>query len=141
MYLKAWLVKKPSQLAGLARRLGVLFDSGRSDLPHGLFWQPGTYFTHPARNKAVVLVLLPAPGPDKVALGRRAARLLEARKGLVLDWAGAARRGGVWLIVKTLASDARTGKNREVRLDRSDLAAIRALAPSRRRPGRRRGKG
>ncbi|WP_449241457.1 hypothetical protein [Desulfoscipio gibsoniae] len=140
MYVKVWLVKKPSHVVGLVRRMGILFDAVRTDLPPGWFWQPGTYFTHPARAKAVVMVLLPEPGRDNVALGRRAARLLEARKGLVLDWAGATRRSGIWLIVKTLAIDANTCKNREVRLDRSDLAAIRVLAPGRKRAGRWRGR-
>ncbi len=135
MHVKVWLIKKPSRVLGLARRMGFLFDAGRTDLSPRRFWNPGTYFRHPSRVKAVVMVLIPAPGRDKVALGRRAAGLLEARKGLVLDWAGAARRSGVWLILKTLATDAKTGKNKELRLDRADLAALRGLAPGR---GRRR---
>jgi len=140
LLVKVWLIKEKSRVIGLARRMGMLFDSRRKDLAPGRFWHPGTYFTHPARTKAVVLVLFPAPGRDMVTLGRRAAGLLEARKGLVLDWAGATRRSGIWLIVKTLAIDAKTGKNREVRLDRSDLAAIRALAPGRNTAGRWRGR-
>ncbi|TEB04746.1 hypothetical protein Psch_03508 [Pelotomaculum schinkii] len=140
MNVKVWLIRKPSHVVGLVKRMGVLFDAARTDLPPGRFWQPGTYFTHSARIKAVVMVLLPAPGRDMVALGRRVAGLLEARKGLVLDWAGATRRSGIWLIVKTLATDAKTGKNREVRLDRSDLAVIRALAPGRKRAKRWRGR-
>jgi hypothetical protein len=113
------------------RKLGVLFDARRCDLPPGRFWRSGSYFSHPARAKALVLVFLPPPGRDGVFLGRRAAGLLEARRGLVLDWAGKDRRNAVWLIVKTLASDSRTGRNRELRLDRDDLAALRALAPGR----------
>ncbi len=62
-------------------------------------------------------------------MGRKAARALERRKGLVLDWAGGVRKSGVWLIVKTLAADAATGRNREFRLDRDDLAALREVVP------------
>lgn len=136
MLVKAWYHKNPLRVYALARRMSVLFDTGRTDLNPRRFWCPGTYFKHPARAKAIILVMVPAKGRDSVALGRRAARLLEARKGLVLDWAGADRKSGVWLILKTLAIDAKTGKNRELRLDTDDFAAIRALAPGRRYRGR-----
>ena len=131
LYVRAWLVKSPRRVARLVRKLGVLFDARRCDLPPGRFWRSGSYFSHPARAKALVLVFLPPPGRDGVFLGRRAAGLLEARRGLVLDWAGKDRRNAVWIVIKTLALDAKTGRNRELRLDRKDLAALRALAPGR----------
>lgn len=85
MLVKAWYLKKPSRVFALARRMSVLFDTRRTDLKPRRFWHPGTYFRHPARAKAIILVMVPAKGKDNIALGRRAAMLLEARKGLVLD--------------------------------------------------------
>ena len=121
--------------------MGVLFDAGCRDLDHGRFWKPGSYFTHPARAKALVLVFLPPYELDRVVLGRRAAGLLETRKGLALDWAGKDRRSAVWMIVKTMASDLKTGRNRELRLSPDDLAALRSLAPGRKATGQRRLRG
>lgn len=131
-------MRSPRRVARLAGKLGTMFDARWRDLQPGQFWRPGSYFTHPARAKALVLVFLPPPGRNGVLLARRAADLLEARKGLVLDWAGKERRNGVWLIFKTLACDPETGRNRELRLDPGDLAALRSLAPGRKAPGRRR---
>lgn len=116
----------------------MLFDAGCCDLDPGRFWRSGSYFTHPARAKALVLVFLPQHGLDRVVLGRRAAGLLGARKGLALDWAGKDRGSAVWIIVKTMACDLKTGRNRELRLDPDDLAALRSLAPGRKASGRRR---
>ena len=118
--------------------MGVLFDAGCRDLDPDRFWKPGSYFTHPARAKALVLVFLPPYELDRVVLGRRAAGLLEARKGLALDWAGKDRHSAVWMIVKTMASHLKTGRNRELRLSPDDLAALRSLAPGRKATGRRR---
>ena len=124
-------MKSPRRVARLTRRLGTLFDAQRRDLQPVQFWRSGSYFTHPARAKALVLVLLLPPGRNGVLLARQAAGLLEARKGLVLDWAGKDRRNGVWIIFKTLACDPKSGRNRELRLDPDDLAALRSLAPGR----------
>lgn len=138
MYVRAFLLCDLRRLKSLAGRMAPLFDTRRRDLQARDFWQDETYFTHPARAKAVVIAMRPVRHLDKVALGRAAARLLEARHGLVLDWAGGVRESGVWLITKTLAADAAgAGRNREFRLDREDLAALRGLAPGGRWPGER----
>jgi len=127
--VRAFLLKNPQRISRLANHVAPLFDSKRCNLKGKQFWQPGTYFEHPKRTKAVVLVLRPARDLDPVALARAAARLLEARHGLALDWAGGVRGSGVWLIIKTLAADAKgAGRNREFRLNRGDLAALRDLA-------------
>lgn len=138
LYVRAWLLKSPRRIARLVRKLGVLFDAGCRDLDPGRFWRPESYFTHPARAKVLVLVFLPPYELDRVVLGRRAADLLEVRKGMALDWAGRDRHSAVWIIVKTMASDLKTGRNRELRLGPDDLAALRSLAPGRKASGRRR---
>lgn len=130
MYVRAFLLREPRRVLRLARKLAPLFDARRSDLRAREFWQPGTFFTHPGRVKAAVVVLRPARHLDPVALGRAAAGLLAARHGLVLDWAGGVRESGIWLVIKTLAADANgAGRNREFRLGRDDLAKLRELAP------------
>ena len=135
--VRAWVLRKPEKIERLVRKLAPLFDWRSEDLTPSRFWREGTYFAHPARAKAVVIVLKPGRPVDPVNLGRKAARALEKRRGLVLDWAAGARASGVWLVVKTLAADAATGQNREFRLDREDLAALRELVPKRCR-GRKR---
>lgn len=137
--VRAWVLRKPEKIERLVRKLAPLFDWRGEALSPGRFWQEGTYFTHPARAKAAVIVLCPGRPADPVALGRKAAGVLEKRHGLVLDWAAGARGSGVWVVVKTLAADAETGKNREFRLDKGDLAALRELVPKRCR-GRERGR-
>lgn len=127
--VRVWVLRKPEKIERLVRKLAPLFDWRREDLTPGRFWREGTYFAHPARAKAAVIVLKPGRPADPVALGRKAAGVLESRKGLVLDWAGGVRGSRVWLVIKTLAADAATGKNREFRLDKGDLAALRKLVP------------
>lgn len=130
MYVRVFHLKNPQRISRLARNMAPLFDSKRDNLKGRDFWQEGTYFIHPKRAKATVVILRPDRGLDPVTLGRAATRLLEARHGLALDWAGGVRDSGIWLIIKTLATDANgAGRNRELRLDREDLAALRDLAP------------
>jgi hypothetical protein len=130
MYARVFYLKNPQRVDRLARSIAPLFDSKREDLKGKDFWQEGTYFTHPKRSKAAVVILRPDRGLDPVTLGRAATRLLEARHGLALDWAGGIRDSGIWLVIKTLATDAQgAGRNRELRLDRDDLGALRDLAP------------
>jgi len=124
--------------------LTPLFDARRTDLTPSEFWTPGTYFTHPRRSKALLLNLVPArplSRPAQVVLGREAAHLLESRTGLILDWAGGVskNRSKVVIVVKTLAGDARTGRNRELWAEPRDLAAVARLVPGRgrERPGER----
>lgn len=126
--VRAWVLRRPEKARALAARLEPLFDRKREGLRAARFWRPETHFSHPARAKAVVVVLRPRRRCDPAALGRAAARLLEERKGLVLDWAGAeGRRGSVWLIVKTWAADRESGRGREFRLDVEDIYALAGL--------------
>lgn len=125
--VRAWVLRRPEKARALADRLEPLFDRKREGLRAGQFWQPGTYFSHPARAKAVVVVLRPRRRYDPVGLGRVAARLLEDRHRVVLDWAGSARGRAVWLLVKTWAADRETGWGREFRLDVQDIYALAEL--------------
>lgn len=126
--VRAWVLRRPEKARALAARLEPLFDRKREGLRAARFWRPGTYFFHPARPKAVVIVLRPRRPCGPAALGRAAARLLEERKGLVLDWAGGeGRRGSVWLLVKTWAADRESGRAREFRLDVQDIYALAEL--------------
>lgn len=126
--VRAWVLRRPERVLALAEGLEPLFDRRREGLRASEFWRSGTYFSHPARAKAVVVVLRPRRRCDPVGLGRAAARMLERRSGLVLDWAGAGgRRGTVWLIAKTWAADRETGRGREFRLDVQDIYALAGL--------------
>lgn len=122
--VRAWVLRRPERVQALAARLEPLFDRRRGGLRADEFWQPGTYFSHPARAKAVVVVLRPRRRYDPVGLGRVAARLLEDRHRVVLDWAGSARRRAVWLLAKTWAADRETGWGREFRLGLGDIYAL-----------------
>lgn len=132
----ARLMKNRGNILALLQELAPLVDRRREDLAPEEFWRPGTYFTHPLRAKAVVIDLYPAGDPVKAA--REAAETLEARTGLVLDWAAGVgeTKGGrpkVTLVVKTLAADARTGKPREFRPRPGDLKAVAVLERGRER--------
>ncbi|MEW5935317.1 MAG: hypothetical protein AB1816_17205, partial [Bacillota bacterium] len=89
--VRAWILRRPEKVRALAEALEPLFDRKREGLRAAEFWREGTYFSHPARPKAVVIVLRPRRRYDPVGLGRVAARLLEDRHRVVLDWAGSAR--------------------------------------------------
>jgi hypothetical protein len=131
MRVWSFLVKDARKVERLLALLSPLFDAEREDLTPKEFWTPGTYFRHRARPKALVVNLAPAGKADLVALGRRAAGLLGERTGLILDWAGGVSRDGrrAVLVVKTLAGDAKTGRNRELRATPEVLREIARLAP------------
>ncbi|MDK2784786.1 MAG: hypothetical protein PWR11_652 [Bacillota bacterium] len=76
-----------------------------------------------------LVILAPGAGVgDPAALARRAARLLEERNGLVLDWAAGFRASGaVWLLVKPWAREAGTMRRVRYRPSKDDLAALRLL--------------
>lgn len=129
------LVKDGRKVKSMLKTITPLFDESREDLKAGEFWVGGTFFTHPARAKAVLVNLVPGrPGlAHPVDLGRRAMGVLESRKGLVMDWCGGVTRDGkrVVLVIKTLASDSGTGRNREVVLGREDLLLLAGMVPGR----------
>ncbi|ABO49378.1 hypothetical protein Dred_0840 [Desulforamulus reducens MI-1] len=118
-----------------------LFDTRREDLTPSEFWQAGTYFTHPARAKAVLVNLEPGRPLGRenlVHLGRQGAALLEARTGMVTDWCGGISKDGrrVVLVFKKLAYDARNFRRRELWVEPEDLRALAELVPGRTRKGR-----
>ncbi|SFR12531.1 hypothetical protein [Desulfoscipio geothermicus] len=134
--VKAWVLRSPNQVKRLVQRMARvgLFDSRTSSLAAGDFWQKGTYFTYYKRPKAVVMVLRPGLPVNRVTLARDVIRCLEVRHGMVLDWCGAARPSGIWLIIKTLAADAADGRNRLFRLNVDDIYATVALVPAKNKP-------
>lgn len=131
MRVWSFLVKDKQKIERLLALLAPLFDAEREDLTPKEFWTPGTYYRHRAKPKVLVVNLAPAKKTNLVSLGRRAARLLEERAGLILDWAGGVSRDGsrAVLIIKTLAADAATGRNRELRAAPEALEEIARLVP------------
>jgi hypothetical protein len=131
MRVWSFLVKDQKKIEKLLALLSPLFDAEREDLSPSDFWTPGTYYRHRAKPKALVVNLAPEKRTNLVALGRRAARLLEERTGLILDWAAGLSRDGsrAVLVIKTLAGDANTGRNRELRAAPEVLEEISRLAP------------
>ncbi|BAF60671.1 hypothetical protein PTH_2490 [Pelotomaculum thermopropionicum SI] len=136
----ARLMKNRANIRALLQEISPLIDWHTDDLSPEEFWQSGTYFTHPLRNKAIVIDLYPAGDPVQAA--REAAGGLEARTGLALDWAAGvsrtkAGRPKVTMVIKTLAACARTGKPREFRPGPDDLKAVAALERGREKARRR----
>jgi len=126
----SFLTKNIKKIKQLLELLEPLIDVRRTDLSADEFWQPGTYFSHPARQKALITTFYPAGDPVRAA--REAAEILEARTGLVLDWAAGVQytKSGlakVVLVIKTYACCAKTGREREFRPGPDDLAAVAEL--------------
>ncbi|MGB9792599.1 MAG: hypothetical protein ACPLTR_08500 [Thermacetogeniaceae bacterium] len=93
------------------------------------FWKEGTYHPSPRFANCCLIILWPPAGADGVALARRAARLLEERNGLMLDWAAGIRASGaVWLLIKTRALDVEASRFVRFRPSPEDLEALRGLA-------------
>lgn len=137
------LAKDSKKIMKVLSLVAPLFDTRREDLTPREYWQSGTYFTHPARAKAVLVNMVPGrllDREDMVCLGRQAAALLETRTGLATDWCGGLARDGqrLVLVVKTLAYDARNWRRRELWVTPEDLRALAELIPKRSRAGRRR---
>ncbi|MGQ9756140.1 MAG: hypothetical protein ACUVRF_09325 [Desulfotomaculales bacterium] len=118
------------------RRLG----DGRLEWPHlapSRFFTRGTYPAARWQVKLYVLVLHPGQAwydadrfhrPEDVAL--TAARLLQERRGVWLDWAAGYRASGaVWLFVKPWAYNQETGRRVWFRPAPEDLAALRETIP------------
>lgn len=107
--MSKWRVKvvplrDPRKVMRVLQSLRRLADHDYDDLLPSEFWTEGTYQLHPRWVNAYLFVLDPLPGLDWVAHARRAARLLEARQGVELDWAAGVRKSGqVWLVAKVMA--------------------------------------
>lgn len=122
-------LRDPAKVMRVLSSLRRLVDAWRDGLKPSEFWAEGTYHPSPRFVNAYLVILWPGKGPvDRAALARRAARLLEARHGLALDWAAGFRGGGaVWLVVKARAYRAGNYKLARFRPDKGDLAALRGL--------------
>ena len=138
MKVKALYYRDADRAWDAVRSLGMLFDARKDVLFPSRFWTEETVPKAGYRVKLRVIVLFPgkdAPyrGTDLVALGRGAARLLEERTGLVLDWAAGIRNGCVYLLIKPMAYPTRGGRMVGFRPEPEDLDALRELVPSRKR--------
>jgi hypothetical protein len=127
--VRAVAIRDPEKAKRIARSLRRLVDRYREDLKPGEFWTPGSWHPGPRYVNLYLVVLTPGSGsPDPAALARRAARLLEERNNLLLDWvAGFRASGAVWLLIKPWAREARTMKRIRYRPSPDDLAALRTL--------------
>lgn len=135
MRVKAIRLKRARKVSGLLRTFRYLADA-RHDYP---MIAPSEYLARggvPVQEwwvKLLCIVLHPKreewPG-SAWDLAAEAARVLEERHGVVLDWAAGFRESGaVWLFLKPVASDAATLQMRRFRVTPEDLAALReALA-------------
>lgn len=128
MRIKVMQVKRTEKALRLVQSLRLLATPQR-DLP---WLKPGDWLDRlPGlswHTKLHVLVL--HPRPDELQgwdLARAAAGILEARNGVVLDWAAGFRASGaVWLLVKPWATEAVTGRRVWFRVTPEGLAALRA---------------
>lgn len=143
MRVRALAVAKEGTAMRLLTSFRRLMDA-RSDWPWlrpSEFFTEGTYPAAKWQVKLYCVVLQPAEGawrlrPEDLAL--EAARLLEERRGVVLDWAAGFRKGGaVWLFLKPYAWDRATWKRAWFRPGPEDLDALRGLCPSRPRAAQR----
>lgn len=127
--LKAVAIRDPGKAKRIAQSLRRLIDRYRDDLLPREFWTPGTWHPGPRYVNLYLVILAPGAGAgDPAALARRAARLLEERNGLVLDWAAGFRASGaVWVLVKPWAREAETMRRVRYRPSKDDLAALRLL--------------
>lgn len=116
----------------LLQRIKPRDETGERTTPRQWLGRRAGYFTHFKRPKVVVVVMRPRQRVDPGALARRAARLLEARSGLVLDWCWGEKGESIYLVVKILARD-RAGKNREFWLERDDIWKLKELVPGKER--------
>jgi len=121
----AWPVYRSERALALARRWGPLEGPEGRVRPKELL--AGAYTS--GRAKLVALLFRRKAG-DAKALAERAARLLEARKGLELAWAVGSRDGRALLLVLTRARDPETGRVRDFQLKPGDLAAVLKLMPN-----------
>lgn len=144
MRIRVIQVRDLARARRIARSLRRLAD-GRTDLPvlRPSAW--GGYLPGlPYQAKAHLFILYPRDGELRGwDLARAAVDVLEARRGLVLDWAcGYRASGAVWLLVRPWAADAATGKRVWFAPAPGDLEALRrALATLKNAPhGRGRGR-
>lgn len=128
--VKAVAVRDPNKAMRIVRSLRRLADRYRDDLLPSEFWAPGTWHPGPRFANLYLVVLRPETGVlrDPVDFAREAARLLEERNGLLLDWAAGFRASGaVWLLIKPWARELGTMRRTRYRPSEDDLAALRSL--------------
>lgn len=138
MRVRVILLRDPRAVRRALRACRELRDAKGRVKPKE-FWRPGTFAPHPRWVNCYLVVILPPPGRDALALAVRAAGVLERRKAAVLDWC-AGRRGrgrAALLFVKPRAADRETGKEKHVRITRDDILALAALAGANTRQRRR----
>lgn len=140
MRVRVILLRDPGMVYRVLRACRDLADA-RGPVRAKEFWRRETYAPHPRFVNCCLVVILPPPGRDALALAVRAAGALERRKAAALDWC-AGRRGrgrAALLFIKPRAADAATGKEKHIRIDRSDILALAEMAGAKtRKRGRER---
>lgn len=133
MRVKALAVAKEETAARLLASFRRLMDA-RSDWPclrPTEFFTEGTYPAARWQVKLYCVVLRPKRGEWGLRsedLVLEAARLLEERRGVLLDWAAGFRKSGeAWLFLKPYAWDRGTWKRVWFRPSPEDLDALRGL--------------
>lgn len=125
MLVKSVPLRSTKKIYNVARSLRRLVDRYTTDLRPSLFCRAGF---HPGpRYVNAYLLIIDYPYPeDWVQAAREAARILEVRHGLLLDWvAGYRKSGRIWLIVKVLARDRETLKAKRFRPTVEDFEILR----------------
>ncbi|KXG74910.1 hypothetical protein AN618_21350 [Fervidicola ferrireducens] len=125
MMVKGVPLRNPKKIYNVARSLRRLVDRYTTDLRPSVFAKDGF---HPGpRFVNAYLLIIDYPYPeDWVQAAREAARILEARHGVLLDWAAGYRKSGrIWLIIKALARDRETLKAKRFRPDVEDFEVLR----------------
>ncbi|MEW5763200.1 MAG: hypothetical protein AB1776_08385 [Bacillota bacterium] len=140
MMVRVLAMSREKEIRKLLRSFRRLGDAWL-EWPHlvpSRFFTRGTYPAARWQVKLYALVLHPGrawydidPWNRSEDVALLAARLLQERRGLWLDWAAGYRASGaVWLFVKPWAYDRETGKRTWFRPGPEDLAALRALCPA-----------
>lgn len=126
--VRAVAIRDPEKARRIVNSLRRLCDRWRDDLLPTEFYVPGTWFPGPRFVNLYLIILKSSKGIIGPELARRAAGLLEARQGVLLDWAAGFRSSGaVWLLIKPWAREKKTMRRVRFRASAEDLAALRAL--------------
>lgn len=121
-------LRDPAKAYRVVCSLRRLVDRYREDVLPSEFWTEGTYHPSPRFNNAYLFILRPSHPCNPVALARRAAKMLETKHGLKLDWAAGIRKSGsIWLLVKARAYKISDYKLSRYYPTKEDLLALRAL--------------
>lgn len=122
--LRCTPLRNPQKIRNIARSLRTLCDRASDTLKPSVFTAAG-FHPGPRYVNAYLIIFDGFQGSWRIA-AREAAAALEKRHGLLLDWAAGFRKSGrVWLIIKTLAKDAKSLKARRFRPAVEDLQLLR----------------